>query len=29
VSRETLRGWMRQAGIWLPRPERKRIHPPK
>jgi transposase len=25
VSRETLRGWMRQAGIWLPRAERKRI----
>jgi hypothetical protein len=22
VSRETLRGWMRQAGIWLPRAER-------
>ena len=23
VSRETLRGWMRQAGIWLPRPARQ------
>jgi transposase len=23
VSRETLRGWMRRAGIWLPRAERK------
>src|SRR4030081_895805 len=29
VSRETLRGWMRQAGIWLPRAERKRIQPPR
>ena len=28
VSRETLRGWMRQAGIWLPRAERKRIQQP-
>lgn len=27
VSRETLRGWMRQAGMWLPRAERKRIQP--
>jgi hypothetical protein len=25
VSRETLRSWMRQAGIWLPRAERKRL----
>src|SRR5260370_14127979 len=29
VSRETLRGWMRWAGIWLPRAERKRIQPPR
>src|SRR3979409_803944 len=29
VSRETLRGWMRQAGIWLPRGERKRIQQPR
>src|SRR5437899_4855194 len=28
-SRETLRGWMRQAGIWLPRAERKRIQQPR
>jgi len=29
VSRETLRSWMRQAGIWLPRAERKRIQQPR
>jgi hypothetical protein len=29
VSRETLRGWMRQAGIWLPRADRKRIQQPR
>jgi transposase len=29
VSLETLRGWMRQAGIWLPRAERKRIQQPR
>jgi transposase len=29
VSRETLRGWMRRAGIWLPRVERKRIQQPR
>jgi transposase len=29
VSRETLRGWMRQAGLWLPRAERKRIQQPR
>jgi hypothetical protein len=29
VSRETLRGWMRWAGIWLPRAERKRIQQPR
>src|SRR3979409_1501402 len=29
VSRETLRGWMRQAGIWLPRAERRRIQQPR
>src|SRR3979411_2523366 len=25
VSRETLRGWMQRAGIWLSRAERRRI----
>src|SRR3984893_17816644 len=29
VSRETLRGWMRQAGIWRSRAERKRIQQPR
>jgi transposase len=29
VSRETLRAWMIQAGIWLPRAERKRFHQPR
>jgi hypothetical protein len=29
ASRETLRGWMRQAGIWLPRAERKRVQQPR
>ena len=29
VSQETLRGWMRRAGIWLPRAERKRIQQPR
>src|SRR2546427_1855497 len=29
VSRETLRGWMRQAGIWMSRTERKRIQQPR
>src|SRR6202171_2118555 len=29
VSRETLRGWMRQAGIWLPRGEGRRIQAPR
>lgn len=29
VSRETLRNWMRQAGIWVSRPERKRIQQPR
>src|SRR4030081_2911337 len=29
VSRETLRSWMRQAGIWMPRAERKRIQQPR
>jgi transposase len=29
VSRETLRGWMRQAGIWLPRAARRRIQQPR
>jgi transposase len=29
VSRETLRGWMGRAGIWLPRAERKRIQQPR
>src|SRR6266566_984012 len=29
VSRETLRGWMRQAGIWMSRAERRRIQQPR
>ena len=29
VSRETLRNWMRQAGIWMCRTERKRIQQPR
>src|ERR1700728_3782095 len=29
VSRETLRNWMRQAGIWISRAERKRIQQPR
>ena len=29
VSRETLRTWMRQAGIWVARAERKRIQQPR
>src|SRR6476659_8537515 len=29
VSRETLRGWIRQAGIWMSRAERKRIQRPR
>jgi transposase len=29
VSRETLRNWMRQAGIWVTRVERKRIQQPR
>ena len=29
VSRETLRSWMIQAGLWLPRAERKRFHQPR
>jgi len=29
VSRETLRSWMRQAGIWMFRAERKRIQQPR
>jgi hypothetical protein len=29
VSRETLRGWMQQAGIWVSRAERKRIQEPR
>src|SRR5258708_10686240 len=29
VSRETLPRWMTQAGIWLPRAERNRIHQPR
>jgi transposase len=29
VSRETLRTWMIQAGIWLPRAQRKRFHQPR
>ncbi len=29
LSRETLRSWMIDAGIWLPRAERKRFHQPR
>src|ERR1700737_154287 len=29
VSRETLRSWMRQAGIWMSRTERKRVQQPR
>src|SRR5258706_7536831 len=29
VSQETLRSWMRQAGIWMSRAERKRIQQPR
>jgi transposase len=29
VSRETLRTWMIQAGLWRPRAERKRFHQPR
>jgi len=29
VSRETLRSWMQQAGIWMSRAERKRIQQPR
>src|SRR6266851_2820876 len=29
VSRETLRGWMRRAGIWVSRAERRRIQQPR
>jgi transposase len=29
VSRETLRTWMIQAGIWVPRAERRRFHQPR
>src|SRR4029453_15026700 len=28
VSRETLRSWVIQAGVWRPRAERKGFHPP-
>jgi hypothetical protein len=29
VSRETLRGWMTDAGLWLSRPQRRRFHQPR
>src|SRR5215208_8453258 len=29
VSRETLRSWMIRAGVWRPRAERTRFHPPR
>ena len=29
LSRETLRAWMTEAGLWLPRAERKRFHQPR
>ena len=29
VSRETLRHWLIEAGLWLPRRQRRRFHPPR
>src|SRR5215203_4087276 len=29
VSRETLRGWMVDAGLWLSRRQRRRLHQPR
>jgi transposase len=29
VSRETLRGWMAEAGLWLSRKQRRGFHPPR
>jgi transposase len=29
VSRETLRGWMIEAGLWLSRQQRRRLHQPR
>lgn len=29
VSRETVRGWMTAAGLWLPRAARRRLHRPR
>ena len=29
VSRETLRGWMIEAGLWLSRQQRRRFHQPR
>jgi transposase len=29
VSRETLRGWMAKAGLWLSRKQRRRFHQPR
>ena len=29
VSRETLRGWMSAAGLWLSRGQRRRVHQPR
>lgn len=29
VSRETLRGWMAEAGLWLSRKQRRRFHQPR
>jgi hypothetical protein len=29
ISRETLRGWMIDAGLWLPRQQRRRFHQPR
>ena len=29
VSRETLRHWMIEAGLWLPRRQRRQFHPPR
>ena len=29
VSRETLRGWMTEAGLWLSRKQRRSFHQPR
>lgn len=29
VSRKTLQHWMSEAGLWLPRKQRRQFHPPR